>query len=250
MISIDLKDKVAFVTGAGRGIGKEIAICLAKAGANIAAADIITDILSDTLSEVKNADSQAIALKTDVADYQSVESAMENVVGHFGKIDILVNNAGITRDGLILRLKDEDWVKVIDVNLKGTFNCIKSASRYMIKNCNGRIINIASISGIIGNAGQSNYSASKAGIIALTKTAARELAPRGITVNAIAPGFIATDMTAKISEEIKHKFISSIPLGRAGEPRDVANAVLFLASSLASYITGHTIIIDGGLVMA
>jgi 3-oxoacyl-[acyl-carrier protein] reductase len=245
-----LKDKVALITGGARGIGKEIALLFAQEGADIVICDINIEEAKRAQEEIKvKGCRQVEAFGVDVTDFAKVEEMVNKILDKFKRIDILVNNAGITRDGLLLRMSDADWDAVIDVNLKGTFNCIKAVSRPMLKQQWGRIINIASIIGIIGNAGQANYSASKAGIIALTKTAAKELATRNINVNAIAPGFISTEMTTKLSEDLKAKMLAQIPLARFGLPKDVAEACLFLASENASYITGQTIVVDGGMVM-
>jgi 3-oxoacyl-[acyl-carrier protein] reductase len=203
-----------------------------------------------TCAEIQHLGRQAFAFKVDVADFNQVEELVNKILDKLKRIDILVNNAGITRDNLMLRMGDAEWDAVLNVNLKGTFNCTKAVSRVMLKQHSGKIINIASIIGIIGNPGQANYSASKAGIIALTKTAAKELASRNINVNAIAPGFIVTQMTAKLSEDFKAKMLAQIPLSRLGLPQDVAMACLFLASEEAAYITGQTIVVDGGMVMA
>jgi 3-oxoacyl-[acyl-carrier protein] reductase len=246
---IDLKDKVAIVTGASRGIGREIALTLARAGAAIVAADIMADLLKGVVDEITAAGGRALPVAADITKFDDCQNLADAAVREFGRLDILVNNAGITRDNLILRMKDEEWQKVIDTNLKGVFYCIKAASRAMMKQRGGRIINMASVSGLLGTAGQANYAASKAGVIALTKVAAREFASRGITVNAVAPGFIETDMTRVLPEEVKTQSINLVPLGRAGLPADVAGAALFLASDLAAYITGETIRVDGGMAM-
>ena len=246
---MQLKDKVAFITGGGRGIGRAIAILFAKEGADIAIGDVNKEDLDKTCQDIEALGRKTLSLQMDVTDYVKVEEAVNKILDKFGKVDILVNNAGITKDNLLLRMSELEWDLVLDVNLKGSFNCIKAVSRPMIKQRQGRIINIASIIGIIGNAGQANYSASKAGIIALTKTAAKELASRNINVNAIAPGFIQTEMTAKLPEDVKEKMKEAIPLNKFGSPEDVAAVCLFLASSDSSYITGQTIIVDGGMVM-
>jgi 3-oxoacyl-[acyl-carrier protein] reductase len=245
-----LKDKVALITGGARGIGKAIALTFAKEGADIVIADVNKEETEKTASEIASSGRKTMALELDVTDYDKVQEAINKILDKFAKVDILVNNAGITRDNLLLRMSAAEWDLVINVNLKGSFNCIKAVSRPMIKQRAGRIINIASIIGIIGNSGQANYSASKAGIIALTKTAAKELASRNINVNAIAPGFIQTDMTAKLPEEIKEKMKEAIPLNKLGSPEDIACASLFLASADSAYITGQTIVVDGGMVMA
>ncbi len=244
-----LKDRVAFITGGAQGIGKEIALKLAAEGADIVVGDINLAKATQTQADIQANGRQALAVELDVTDSAKVSEAVNKILDKFGKVDILVNNAGITKDGLILRMGDAEWDAVISVNLKGTFNCTKAVSKVMIKQRYGRIINIASIIGIIGNIGQANYSASKAGIIALTKTTARELASRNVNVNAIAPGFIQTEMTAKLPEDLKQKMLGAIPLGRFGSPADVAAVCVFLASEEANYITGQTIITDGGMVM-
>ncbi len=244
-----LKNKVAFVTGAAQGIGREIALTFASEGADIVVGDINLDKAIKTQADIEALGRKALALELDVTDYAKLTQGINKILDKFKKVDILVNNAGITKDNLILRMGDAEWDAVISVNLKGTFNCTKAVSRLMIKQRHGKIINVASIVGIIGNAGQANYSASKAGIIALTKTAAKELASRNINVNAIAPGFIQTEMTARLPEDLKQKMQEAIPLGRFGSPVDVASVCVFLASEEASYITGQTIIVDGGMVM-
>ncbi len=247
---MQLKDKVAIVTGGARGIGRAIALCFAKAGADIAVADVNIKEAEKTAEEIKLLGRKSFALEMDVTDYVKVEEGVNKILDKLGKVDILINNAGITKDNLLLRMSQIDWDAVLGVNLKGTFNCIKAASKQMIKQRSGRIINIASIIGIIGNPGQANYSASKAGIIALTKTAAKELASRNINVNAVAPGFIQTEMTDNLPLELKEKMKEVIPLKRFGVPDDVANVCLFLASEDSNYITGQTIVVDGGMVMA
>jgi len=244
-----LKDKVALITGSAQGIGREIALAFAREGADIVISDINLEKAEVTRKEIEGFGRKAMAVELNVTDYSKVEEAVNKILDKFGKVDILVNNAGITKDGLMLRMGDADWDAVISVNLKGTFNCTKAVAKPMIKQRSGKIVNIASIIGIIGNAGQANYSASKAGIIALTKTSAKELASRNVNVNAIAPGFIQTDMTAKLPEDYKEKMKSAIPLARFGEARDVALVCVFLASEDADYITGQTIVVDGGMVM-
>ncbi|OGX40591.1 MAG: 3-oxoacyl-[acyl-carrier-protein] reductase [Omnitrophica WOR_2 bacterium RIFCSPLOWO2_01_FULL_41_12] len=245
-----LKDKVAIITGGARGIGRAIALLFAQEGADIVVGDVNMQEAEKTCLEIRSLGRQALSMEMDVADYAKIEGALNKILDKLGKVDILVNNAGITKDNLLLRMSEAEWDAVLDVNLKGAFNCLKAVSRPMIKQRAGRIINIASIIGIIGNAGQANYSASKAGIIALTKTAAKELASRNINVNAVAPGFIQTEMTAKLPEDIQQKMKEMIPLGKFGSPEDVAKVCLFLASEEASYITGQTIVVDGGMVMA
>ena len=244
-----LKGKVAVITGGARGIGKEIALRFAREGADICICDVNDELLDNTAKEVESLGRQAIGLKVDVTDALQVEEMVQKNLDKFSKIDILINNAGITRDNLLLRMKEAEWDAVLNVNLKGTFNCTKAVSKAMIKQRSGRIVSIASIIGLIGNAGQSNYAASKGGIISFTKSVAKELASRNINVNAIAPGFIRTDMTAKLSPEIAESMLKMIPLKRFGEASDVANAALFLVSDLSDYITGHVIQIDGGMVM-
>ncbi|MCQ9208629.1 MAG: 3-oxoacyl-[acyl-carrier-protein] reductase [Omnitrophica bacterium] len=243
-----LKDKVAIVTGGARGIGKEMAISLAREGANVAIADINTQILTETEKEISSLGVGVLTVACDVSSLSEVEEMVNKTLDKFKKIDILINNAGITRDTLLVRMSEDDWDKVLAVNLKGTFNYTKTVSKIMIKQRSGKILNIASIIGLIGNIGQANYAASKAGIIGLTKTTAKELAPRGINVNAIAPGFIQTEMTKALPERVKSKMLEVIPLKRFGSPTDVANLAVFLVSENAAYITGQVICIDGGIV--
>jgi len=245
-----LDGKVAMVTGASRGIGRSVAIALAKAGAkviinyagNVAAAQEVKDI-------IEAAGGQSIIVQADVASDEAVGAMVKETMDTFGQIDILVNNAGITRDNLLMRMKEGDWDAVMNTNLKGVFVCTKAVSRVMMKQKSGKIINMTSVVGIMGNAGQSNYAAAKAGVIGFTKSMAKELATRGITVNAVAPGFINTDMTAVLSEQLKDELATKIPVGRLGSPEDVAAAVLFLVSDAANYITGQTLNVDGGMVM-
>jgi 3-oxoacyl-[acyl-carrier protein] reductase len=246
---MELKGKVALVTGGARGIGKAIALGLARAGADIAVADVNLEEAQNTAREIEALGVKSMALSMDVTDFAKVEEEVNKILDKFSKVDILINNAGIAKDNLLLRMSQQDWDAVLTVNLKGAFNCIKAVSRPMIKQRSGKIVNIASIIGIIGNPGQANYSASKAGLIALTKTAAKELASRNINVNAIAPGFIQTDMTAKLTQELQQKMKEAIPLDKFGTPDDIAAACLFLASDDSSYITGQTIVVDGGMVM-
>lgn len=244
-----LKDKVAVITGSAQGIGRQIALTFARAGAAVVVCDVNLELAKKTEEELKLQGTQTLSLRADVTDFSAVQNLVNIILDKFTKIDILVNNAGITKDNLILRLSDADWDAVLNVNLKGTFNLTKAVSKVMIKQRSGKIVNIASIIGIIGNAGQANYAASKGGIIALTKSTARELASRNINVNAVAPGFIQTAMTDKLSDSTKEKMLSAIPLARFGTSQDVADACLFLASDLANYITGQTIVVDGGMVM-
>jgi 3-oxoacyl-[acyl-carrier protein] reductase len=244
------ENQVAVVTGAGRGIGHAIAVRLAKEGARVASVSRTEANAQKTADEINAARADAAkAYAVDVADQAAVQKAAEKIFEDFGRVDILVNNAGVTRDGLSMRMSMEDWDTVLNTNLKGAFNFIQAVMRPMIKQRSGRIINISSIAGLIGNAGQANYAASKAGLIGLTKTLARELASRGITVNAVAPGLIETDMTTVLSEEIRQNILKSVPLGKLGEPEDIAGAVAYLASAEAKYITGQVLTVDGGMVM-
>jgi 3-oxoacyl-[acyl-carrier protein] reductase len=246
---MDYEPKSAIVTGSAQGIGKAIALKLAERGLNIVVSDILVDESKKTTAEIEKIGVKAIAVKTDVSNAEDVKLLIETTKEKFGSVDILVNNAGITRDNLSMRLSEIDWDIVLNVNLKGSFLCAQAASKIMMKQKFGRIVNIASVSGILGTAGQANYASSKAGVIALTKALARELAARNITVNAVAPGFIATEMTDKLPDKVKEEYITQIPLGRAGTPLDVANVVDFLISPAASYITGITISLSGGMVM-
>ncbi len=245
-----LKDKVSMITGAARGIGKEIAVLFAREGSNLAICDVNSEALERTKGEIESSTGrEVLTAKVDVTDPEEVEEFIKKILDNFGRLDILVNNAGITRDNLVLRMSETEWDAVLDVNLKGAFNCIKAVTRPMVKNRSGKIINMASVVGIMGNAGQANYSASKGGLIALTKTVAKELSSRSINVNAIAPGFIQTDMTGRIDEVSKEKLLKLIPLGKMGEAKDVAQLALFLASEDAAYITGQVVQVDGGMVM-
>jgi len=244
-----LKDKVALITGAAQGIGKAIALKLADSGADVVIVDMNLEKAQATAKEIEGRGRRAVALKANVANLQETEAMIDETVAKLGAIHILVNNAGITRDALILRMKEEDWDAVISVNLKGVFNCTKAAVKHMVKQRYGRIINIASIVGEMGNAGQANYSASKAGVIALAKTVAREFASRNITCNAIAPGFIETAMTQALSEKVREELAKQIPMARLGTPEDVAEGVLFLVSDSSNYITGQVLNINGGMYM-
>ena len=244
-----LGNKVSIVTGASKGIGKAIAKIFAQAGTHVVCVSRTKDDLNILKKEILNDGGSVSIYSCDVSNFDEVEGLIKNTVEEFSKIDIIVNNAGITRDGLIMRMSDEDWNTVIDINLKGTFNAIKAVSRQMMKQRSGRIINISSVVGLKGNAGQANYAASKAGIIGLTKSSSKELASRGITVNCIAPGYIATDMTDQLTDKVKEEIINRIPLGYIGKTNNIAAAALFLASDEAEYITGQTISVDGGMVI-
>jgi len=246
---MSLKGRVAIVTGAAQGIGKAICESLAAAGADLALCDISGPGVQGAAQEMSGQGGKTLALRADVASPSEVEGMVKEVLGAWGQVDILVNNAGIARDSLVLRMKDEDWDRVLNVNLRGAFYCTREVLRPMMKQRSGRIINMASVVGAMGNVGQANYVASKAGLIGLTKATAREVASRGITVNAVAPGFIETEMTGKLSEQIRHAMRQQIPLGRFGLPRDVAAVVSFLASDASSYITGQVIHINGGMYM-
>jgi 3-oxoacyl-[acyl-carrier protein] reductase len=246
---MELANKVAVVTGAAQGIGKTIAIYLAEKGASLVVCDINLEMASETAREIETEGGSCLALKSDVTNLSDAERIIKEASDRFGAVDILVNNAGITKDNVLLRMKEEQWDQVMAVNLKGTFNCTKAAIKLMLRQKRGTVINIASITGLMGNAGQANYSASKAGVIGFTKAIAREYAERNITVNAVAPGFIATAMTDAIPEKEREALIQQIPLKRLGTPLDVARAVYFLASEQASYITGQVIGVNGGLYM-
>ena len=246
---MELKDKVALVTGGGQGIGRVIGDNLAKSGAHVVLGDINLENAEKSAKAILANGGSASATLLNVADPENVKEVFDLIVKEFKPLDILVNNAGITKDGLFVRMKEDDWDRVLAVNLKGSFLCGQQAAKQMMKQRQGTIVNIASIVGVMGNAGQANYSASKAGLIGLTKTMARELAPRNITVNAVAPGFIDTEMTRVLDEKIKDKLIEQIPLSRLGLPEDIANSVAFLVSSRSSYITGQVLNINGGMLM-
>jgi 3-oxoacyl-[acyl-carrier protein] reductase len=243
------KGKIAVITGASRGIGRSISLALSAAGATIVAMDMDQAATDAVVVELKAAGGTALAVVGNVTNPVDADAMIDAAVKEFGRVDILVNNAGITRDGIFLRMKDEDWDAVLTVNLKGAFLCSRAASKVMTKQRSGRIINIASVVGQMGNAGQANYCASKAGLIGLTKSNARELAKRNVTVNAVAPGFIATAMTDALSDKVKAELTAQIPLERLGSSEDIANAVLFLASEASGYITGHVLSVNGGMYM-
>ena len=244
-----LEGKVSLVTGAAQGIGESISRKLAQEGSDIIIVDIDQEKAEETAQQIRKLGRQAYAYRIDVSDYRQVEDLVNREIEKWGGVDVLVNNAGITRDNLLLRMKEEDWDLVIKINLKGSFNLCKVVSRFMMKKRAGNIVNIASIIGLIGNVGQSNYAASKAGLIGLTKSLAKELAPRNIRVNAVAPGFIQTAMTEKLPEEVRAEMLKLIPLQRIGQVEEVANLVVFLASEDSSYITGQVINVDGGMVV-
>lgn len=244
-----LSDKVAIITGASRGIGRFISVALAAQGVKVVASARNAEALESLTAEIKAHGGEALAVVADVAVEAEANDLVEQTVATFGKVDILINNAGITRDGLLLRMKSDDWDAVLDTNLKGAFLCTRAAAKFMSKQRSGRIINISSVVGEMGNAGQVNYSASKAGLLGLTKSVARELARRNVTVNAVTPGFIVTEMTDKMTDKAREAMTEQIPLGRLGEAEDVANAVLFLASDQSSYITGQVLGVNGGMYM-
>ena len=243
-----LENKIALVTGAARGIGQAIALQLANDGADLALCDVKVEWLEETANKVKALGRRVETYAMNVADGAAVGEAVNKVVADFSRIDVLVNNAGITRDTLLIRMSEEDWDAVLDINLKGAFLVTKAVVKYMMKQRSGAIVNIASVVGIMGNAGQANYTASKAGLIALTKTTAKELGSRNVRVNAVAPGFIRTAMTDKLSEQAKEAMLRNVPLGRPGEPEDVAKAVAFLAGDNAAYVNGQTLAVCGGMV--
>jgi 3-oxoacyl-[acyl-carrier protein] reductase len=244
-----LADKVAVVTGAGRGIGRAVALAYARMGADVACVSRTEENSAKAAAEVKALGRRAWAVAVDVSDTAAVNTATGKILDEAGRVDILVNNAGVTRDNLLMRMSEEEWDTVINTNLKGAFNFTKALTRPFIKQRSGRIINIASVIGLIGNAGQSNYAASKAALIGFTKSVAKELAPRGITANAIAPGFIETDMTAALDDKVRESIISNVPLGRFGSPDDIAHTAVFLALEASGYITGQVLTVDGGMVM-
>ena len=246
---MELAGQIAVITGSARGIGKTIAISLAEAGANIVISDLNVEEGKATVGEIEAMGREAIWVQADVSKSNQANQLIESTLEKFGRLDILINNAGITRDNLLMRMSEDEWDSVIAVNLKGTYNCIRAATKIFMKQRTGRIINIASVVGQMGNAGQANYASSKAGVIGLTKSVAKELAGRNILVNAVAPGFIETAMTEKLPEKAKESLIQLIPLAKLGQPEDVAKVVLFLSSDRSSYITGQVINVDGGMVM-
>ncbi len=247
---MNLSGKVSMITGAGRGIGKQIAMVFARSGSDLAICDVDEALVEAAGRDIEESTGRKVLSgKVDVTSPEEVEGFVKKILDNFGSVDILVNNAGITRDNLVMRMSEAEWDSVIDVNLKGAFNCIKAVTRPMMKKKSGKIVNMASIIGVMGNAGQANYSASKGGLIALTKSVAKEVGSRNINVNAIAPGFIKTDMTDKLGEDARDRLLGLIPMGRMGESSDVATLALFLASEDASYITGQVIKVDGGMVM-
>lgn len=242
-------ERVAIVTGSGQGIGREIALKLAEMGASLVISDVDAASANDVAAEIGAKNVRGMAIEANVASHEEVARLVDQTMSSFGRVDILVNNAGVTRDALLLRMSEADWDQVLSINLKGAFLCTQAVIRHMMKQRWGRIINIASVVGLIGNAGQANYASSKAGIIGLTKATAREVASRGITANAIAPGFIDTGMTSRLSDNVKQEFLRQIPIGCLGTPGDVAHAVAFFASEEAHYITGQVLNVDGGMVM-
>ncbi len=246
---MQLANQVAIVTGGARGIGREIALAFARAGADLALFDVNPEVLEQTAKELRALGRRAEGIVVDVTDGKQVDDGVAKVLDKLGRIDILINNAGITKDGLLVRMDDAQWDRVLNINLKGTFLCTRAVAKHMLKQRRGRIVSIASIVGLIGNPGQANYAASKAGIIGMTKAVAKELASRGITCNAIAPGFIKTEMTDALPEQAKQRLMEAIPMGTLGEPADVAQAALFLVSEAARYITGHVLVVAGGLAM-
>ena len=247
--ALRLTNQVAIITGGARGIGREIALAFAREGADVVLFDVNPELLEQTAQELRGLGRRAEGFSVDVTDGKQVDEGVAKVLDKLGRIDILINNAGITKDGLLIRMDDAQWDRVLNINLKGTFLCTRAVAKHMLKQRRGRIVSIASIVGIIGNPGQANYAASKAGIIGLTKAVAKELATRGVTVNAIAPGFIKTEMTDALPEQAKQRLLAAVPMGTLGEPKDVAQAALFLVSEAARYITGHVLVVDGGLAM-
>jgi 3-oxoacyl-[acyl-carrier protein] reductase len=248
-LTIDLRGRRALVTGASRGIGREIAMALAQAGADVACVATNAQLLDEVCAIIRNSGVRAEAIPCDIGVSAQIEAAVAKAAEVFGGLDILVNNAGVTKDNLLIRMKEEEWDRVVDINLKGAFLFMKAASRHLMRSKAGRIVNIASVAGIIGNPGQANYSASKAGLIALTKSAAREFASRAICINAVAPGFVKTDMAAHVDPKTLEAAVAAIPFKRMGEAREIAEAVVFLSSDLARYITGQVIVVDGGMAM-
>ena len=248
-MKFDLNGKIAIVTGASQGIGETIAVEMAKSGANVFCIARNKDALDSTINKIISNGDKASAYSCDISDNEQFNNIVTDIFKEYGSIDILVNNAGITNDTLLMRMSDDQWDSVLNINLKGSFTCTRSVIKYMMKKKSGRIINITSIVGLTGNAGQANYAASKAGLIGMTKSIAKEVASRGITANCIAPGWIETAMTDQLNDDLKNKFLSQIPTGKIGYPRDIANTVIFLASKEAEYITGQTITVDGGRII-
>ena len=248
-MKFNLNDKIAIVTGASQGIGETIAVEMAKSGANVFCLARNKNALDSTINKIISNGDKASAYSCDISDNEQFNNIVTDIFKEYGSIDILVNNAGITNDTLLMRMSDDQWDSVININLKGSFTCTRSVIKYMMKKKSGRIINITSIVGLTGNAGQANYAASKAGLIGMTKSIAKEVASRGITANCVAPGWIETAMTEQLSDDVKNKFLSQIPTGKIGYPKDIANTVIFLASKEAEYITGQTITVDGGRII-
>lgn len=248
-VAVELTGQVAVVTGATRGIGRGVATALAAAGARVAMLGRNEALLEEGAAAIREKGGEARVYTVDVADAEAVQTVFKAIVADFGALDILVNNAGITRDNILLRMKPDEWKDVLDTNLNGVFHCMQAAARTMLKARSGKIINLTSVSALRGNVGQANYTASKAGIIALTKSSAKEFAARGVTVNAVAPGLIETEMTADMTDEVREYLLANLPMGRLGTVDEVANAVLFLASPFSNYITGHVLLVDGGLAM-
>ena len=248
-MKFDLNSKIAIVTGASQGIGETIAVEMAKSGANVFCLARNKNALDSTINKIISNGDKASAYSCDISDNEQFNNIVTDIFKEYGSIDILVNNAGITNDTLLMRMSDEQWDSVLNINLKGSFTCTRSVIKYMMKKKSGRIINITSIVGLTGNAGQANYAASKAGLIGMTKSIAKEVASRGITANCVAPGWIETAMTEQLSDDVKNKFLSQIPTGKIGYPKDIANTVIFLASKEAEYITGQTITVDGGRII-